>query len=404
MAPCDGIISLMQLLVYVHASKDFGPWEQVFSGFILSISVVSIMSSIIPVDLLSFATNPLYLNSIVSTNASNPTTIEFLSYNSSFASILGGNATARQLYNLDYSAFHEAGVYSKDTQKIYVTSDWAGDLSKPINVTTIDLANNYSISSIKYPFLSEPNGGTAYYPPGTQANSSTPPYILYCDQGDLINPASLVSVDPVSGSSTRILTNFLGRNFSGLNDVRQHPVTGDIWFTDTDYGYYKGFRPPPNLPKHVYRFSPSTGAIEAVAGDFFQPNGLEFSPDYMTLYVSDSGVYQNDTDLTRPSTVYAFDVIDDNKSLAGRRTFAYVDTGIADGLHTDTEGNLWAGCGDGINLWNPAGALIGKIWIGVTSNNFAFLPRAMLIFSNQQLWLVENLKAVGREVGKDFGV
>jgi gluconolactonase len=28
----------------------------------------------------------------------------------------------------------------------------------------------------------------------------------------------------------------------------------------------------------------------------------------------------------------------------------------------------------------------------------------VLIFSNAQLWVVENLKAVGREVCKDFGV
>jgi gluconolactonase len=362
------------------------------------------MTGIVPVDLLSFATNPSYLSSIVSTNVLNPTTIEFLSYDASFVSILGENATARQLHNLDYSAFHEAGVYNKDTQRIYATSNWAGNLSNPINVTAIDLANNYSISSIRYSSLAEANGGTSYYPPGTQANSSTPPCILYCDQGDFTNPSSLVSVDPVTGSSTRILTNFLGRNFSGLNDVRQHPVTGDVWFTDTAYGYYQGFRPPPSIPTHVYRFSPSTGEIRVVATDILQPNGLEFSPDYKTLYVSDTGAILADTNFTRPSTVYAFDVIEDHKALSGRRTFAYADTGIPDGLHTDTEGNLWAACGDGINVWNPAGVLIGKIWIGVTSNNFAFLPGAMLVFSNQQLWLVENLKAVGREVSKDFGV
>lgn len=73
-------------------------------------------------------------------------------------------------------------------------------------------------------------------------------------------------------------------------------------------------------------------------------------------------------------------------------------------MHTDMEGNVWAGCGDGIHIWNPLGTLIGKIWVGVETNNFAFLPGAVLVFSNAQLWIVENLKAVGREISKDFGV
>jgi len=64
---------------------------------------------------------------------------------------------------------------------------------------------------------------------------------------------------------------------------------------------------------------------------------------------------------------------------------------------------VWASCGDGVHIWNPAGILLGKIWIGRESNNFAFLPGAVLVFSNAQLWLVENVEAVGREVGKDFG-
>jgi gluconolactonase len=109
------------------------------------------------------------------------------------------------------------------------------------------------------------------------------------------------------------------------------------------------------------------------------------------------------TNLTRPATIYAFDVIN-QKTLANRRTFAYADNGFPDGVHADTEGNIWAGCGDGVHVWNKNGTLLGKIWNGAETNNFAFLPGKMLVFSNAQLWVVENLKAVGREVCKDFGV
>lgn len=370
---------------------------------IITTIVAAIMSSIIPVDLLSYATNPAYINTLASTNASNPTTIELLAYDQSFAVVIGEQATARQLYSLDYQAFHEAGVYSKETNKLYVTSNWAGDLNNPINVTVIDLANNYSLTSTRYSELAEPNGGTSYFPPGTEGNGSFPSRVLYCDEGDFHNYSALVSVDPVTGASEKILTSFLGRNFSSINDVRQHPETGDLWFTDADYGYFQYFRPVPTIPKQVYRFSPKTGEIAVVADGFVQANGLEFSPDLKTLYVSDTGAAGFGNNLTRPASLYAFDVVN-KKNLAGRRTFAYADNGFPDGVHCDTEGNVWAGCGDGIHIWNPEGTLLGKIWTGLETNNFAFLPGVVMVFTNAQLWIVENVSAKGREICRDFGV
>jgi gluconolactonase len=374
---------------------------------IIVTTITVIMSSIIPIDLTAFATDASYLNAYVPTNVSNPTVISLLAYNDDFVNVLGPNATARQLYNLDWAAFHEAGIYNKQTNKLYVTSNWAGDLSNPINITILDLAPsaNYSYTTTRYSALAEPNGGTSYFPPGT-SNSSTPPRHLYADEGDFTQPSALVSVDPVTGASEKILTNYLGRNFSSINDVRQHAETGDIWFTDADYGYLQYFRPAPTIPKQVYRFTPKTGEIRVVADGFVQSNGLEFSPDFKTLYISDTGAAGGPllgNNLTRPATIYAYDVID-NKTLQNRRVFAYSDNGFPDGIHADTEGNVWAGCGDGVHIWNKEGTLLGKIWNGVETNNFAFLPGKVLIFSNKQLWIVENLKALGREVCKDFGV
>lgn len=369
----------------------------------MTTNISASMSSITPVDLLSYATNPAYINTLATTNITNPSTIELLAYNQNFIDVVGKQANARQLYSLDYQAFHEAGVYNKETNKLYVTSNWAGDLNDPINITVIDLANNYTLASTRYTGLAEANGGTSYFPPGTEGKGSFPSRVLYCDEGDFFNFSALVSVDPTTGESEKILTSFLGRNFSSINDVRQHPETGDLWFTDADYGYFQNFRPAPTIPKQVYRFSPETGEIAVVADEFVQPNGLEFSPDLMTLYISDTGAQEIEKDLTRPASLYAFDVIG-KKNLAGRRTFAYADNGFPDGVHCDTEGNVWAGCGDGVHIWNREGTLLGKIWTGLETNNFAFLPGAVLVFTNAQLWIVENVAAKGREVCRDFGV
>ncbi|KAI8932359.1 hypothetical protein NX059_010551 [Plenodomus lindquistii] len=366
--------------------------------------ITTVMSGIIPVDLLAFATNPSYLDTLVSTTNTTSPVINLLAYDPSFTSILGGNATARQLYDLDWQAFHEAGVYNAATNKIYITSNWAGDFNNPINTTIIDLGNDYALSSTRYDGIAEPNGATSYYPPGTQKNSTTAPQIIYADSADFQSYSALVALDPVTNATTPVVTSYLGRNFSSLNDVRQHPTTGDLWFTDADYGYFQDFRPAPSIPKQVYRFSPSTGEIAVVATDFDQCNGLEFSPDLKTLYVSDTGAVAFDVNSTRPATIYAFDISEDGKRVGNRRVFAYPDSGYPDGVHADTEGNVWAGCGDGVHVWSPEGKLLGKIWVGLESNNFAFLPGAVLVFTNKQLWIVENLKAVGREIERDFGV
>lgn len=387
--------------IHAGAHLSFKPLPVIWK--VVTTTIVS-MSSIIPIDLPSAATNPAYFANLVTTNVSDPSTIALLSYNDTFTTnVLGSNATARQLYNLPWEAFHEMGTYNRKTNSLYVTSNFVS-LDNPINVTIIDLGNNYSISSTRYTNLHEANGGTNWYPPGSeQSNGTTPPALLFCDEGDFDHYSGLVSVDPVTNLSTVVLNNFLGRNFSSVNDVRQHPLTGDLWFTDADYGFYQYFRPEPTIPKQVYRFTPSTGEIRVVADGFVQCNGLEFSPDLKTLYVTDTGAQEFQRNLTRPGTIYAFDVVDEKK-LEGRRTFAYADNGFPDGIHTDTDGNVWAGCGDGVHVWSSEGTLLGKVWVGVESNNFAFLPGAVLVFSNAQLWIVEGIKAVGREVCRDFGV
>lgn len=134
-----------------------------------------------------------------------------------------------------------------------------------------------------------------------------------------------------------------------------------------------------------------------------QSNGLEFSPDFKTLYVSDTGaqLVELGKNFTRPASIYAFDVVD-NKYLQNRRTFAYVDEGVPDGMHCDTEGNLYVGCGDGIQVFNPEGRLIGKVRVEDGSANFAFVPDGMIVFNEYRLFLVE-FAARGRELARDFG-
>ena len=356
-------------------------------------------SHYVQIDLLAQATNVNFFSTISATNGTEPV-LSLLSYNSDFQKLLGPKAAGRKIHSLTWPAFHEGGVYNKKDNSIYVTGNRA--TGKISNVTAISLDNDkYPISTKTYKDLWVANGATSYYPPGADT-SKTPPLQLYCDQGDDKHTSSLISVDVNTGKTKLVVTNFNGRNFTSPNDVRQHPKTGDIWFTDPSYGYVQGFRPKPDLPNQVYRYEPKTGAISVVADGFVEPNGFEFSPDLKTAYITDTGSAQAVGNPSLPATIYAYDVID-QKRLANRRVLAYSDRSIPDGIHTDTKGNVWVAQGDGLNVWNSEGVLLGKVFVGEGSNNFAFAPGKLFVFANNDLWVVENVDVIGREVSKDFG-
>ncbi len=61
--------------------------------------------------------------------------------------------------------------------------------------------------------------------------------------------------------------------------------------------------------------------------------------------------------------IYAFDVIVRGGSpfLANKRVFAYAVTGSPSGMICDKKGNLYAACAGGVEVWNPAGSILGVI-------------------------------------------
>ena len=101
-----------------------------------------------------------------------------------------------------------------------------------------------------------------------------------------------------------------------------HYHTGDLWFTDARYAYWQYFAPEPSIRPQVYRFEPKTGVVQAVADYFIAPNGIEFSPDFKHVYVTDTGVhtFPGKDNYTAPATVYRFDITSDGKRLENRLT------------------------------------------------------------------------------------
>lgn len=196
------------------------------------------------------------------------------------------------------------------------------------------------------------------------------------------------------GANVRALvTNFHGRDFNSVNDVVV-AKDGAIWFTDPSYGHEQDFRPKPKLPNQIYRFEPETGCIRAMADGHGKPNGICFSPDEKMVYVTDTHYIQGDggRDLTRAASIYAYDVLEYSGApfLTNKRLFAFAVHGCPDGIKCDIYGNVYAGCFDGVEVWNPAGSLIGTIVVPGGVANFCFgKDGEMFLCNEQRLWRVQ---------------
>lgn len=192
-------------------------------------------------------------------------------------------------------------------------------------------------------------------------------------------------------NTTILINNYLGTPFAGPNDVY---VTRDgaVWFTDNPIVFSQGIRPAPQLPPQVYRHMPGTTQIRPVYDGAINPNGITFSPDERTAYITDTPGTSPYVNATLPRTIYAFDVtsIYGAPFLTNKRLFALPAAGIPDGIKCDCRGNVYAGCGDGVNVWAPDGRLLGKIVVPGGAANFALGPGGQVFLLNEmRLWLAQ---------------
>ncbi len=70
----------------------------------------------------------------------------------------------------------------------------------------------------------------------------------------------------------------------------------------------------------------------------------------------------------------------------------------AAGIHCDSKGNVYAGVGDGVHVWNPSGKLIGKIYTGRTSANFQFVGSGRMVIGGETQLYYATLAAEGNFV------
>lgn len=124
----------------------------------------------------------------------------------------------------------------------------------------------------------------------------------------------------------------------------------------------------------LYRYDPITGALDAMRESMITPNGLAFSPNGRTMYLSDS----------HPSrqVVWAFDYDIDTGTPSNQRVFIDMNNhpGRPDGAAVDVDGCYWI-CGNDagqIHRFTPDGRLDRSVAVPVTKP-------AMCAFGGSQL-------------------
>ncbi|KAH8900202.1 D-lactonohydrolase-like protein-like protein [Thozetella sp. PMI_491] len=216
--------------------------------------------------------------------------------------------------------------------------------------------------------------------------------VLFCAQGNATAGTGGIFHMNIGQPPTPVVTNYFGRDFDSVQNVAV-AKDGSMWFTDWPAGFEQEFRPRPQLPPHVYHFQPDSCELRAVSADFSRPFGIALSPDERRLYLTTADDHLGESGKTSPgaAAVYVFDIIgaETNPVLANKRLFSYPISGVPMGIRCDEKGHVYVGCSGGLEIWSPAGLLLGVFEVpgGVTSFTFG-RSHEFFLCSGKRLWMM----------------
>jgi len=292
------------------------------------------------------------------------------------------------------NVIHEAPMFVPELNKLIITQD-----GPPGNLTNIAIDLNTDPPTVEAfvtdPPVYQPTGGIlfeGYMYWAVQGNNISLP-------GGLKQRPGIVKVDPKTYKAEWLLNNYHGFFFGGLNDLTVDSV-GDIWFTDSDYAWGLNLSPSsPQIQLATYRFRPSTGEVQVVDSTLQHPNGITFSRDGKTLFVTDSGLETSGlpgTDnqgagnfynypirieftSTNARNLYAWDVARPDGPtgtpiISGKRNIFQSLEGSPDGIKIAANGILVvaSGLSLGVDILTATGTVIARIQTTHPVENIAF--------------------------------
>lgn len=321
--------------------------------------------------------------------------------------ILGIAPRLERIFNTRNDSIHEAPVYVPGLNVIIFSQPHQGVYQqKIINLNgTEPTISNYTTTPPVYAV----NGGKFYKGKiywASEASFSFPSPA----NGSIVDQApGIYELDPYTGEVTTLLNNYYGQQLNSPNDL-VIDSRGDIYFSDSWYGYAINVTDYPVLSPQTYRFRPSTGAVSVVEDTLGQPNGIGISPDGKTMYISDTGI--TDFEGVSPDavpryrfnkfggrSVYAFDVnfAPPGNYLTNKRPIWLAQTFAVDGLHVSREGYVLGASGTGLDVLSEWGELLLRIEVGGEINNFQFAGadrRELWLFGPSGIWRVSGLAGI----------
>jgi gluconolactonase len=128
--------------------------------------------------------------------------------------------------------------------------------------------------------------------------------------------------------------------------------------------------------------------------DFEQPNGLAFTADGATFYVSDTSLSLGEVPGHKAGTkheIIAFDV-GEGGTLSNRRFFCHTDHGYPDGFAIDARGWVWTSAADGVHIWSADRRKLGFVPTPSVASNCTFGGpdgRRLFIAATQYLFAID---------------
>jgi len=154
------------------------------------------------------------------------------------------------------------------------------------------------------------------------------------------------------GEVSIISNKYNGKKLNSPNDLITKS-DGTIWFTDPQYGIrtnFEGYQSPSELEFNGVYMIENNGKTHLMTSEIEGPNGIAFSPDEKTLYVTDTGT---------SGLIYSFKVA--KNKISNKKIFAKPRPGSPDGIKVDVNGNVFSSAWDGVQIFSPKGDLLAKI-------------------------------------------
>lgn len=203
--------------------------------------------------------------------------------------------------------------------------------------------------------------------------------LVLCEHGD----RRIARLEPGGGKRT-LADNYQGKRLNSPNDL-VYKSDGSLYFSDPIYGLPKRQDDPTRELDFcgVFRLAPN-GELTLLSKVLSRPNGLAFSPDEKTLYVSNSD--------DAHAVWMAFPIRDDGTTGEGKLFYDATASmgklpGAPDGFKLDRDGNLWATGPGGVYVLTPEGKLLGRIETGERTSNIAWGGDGSVLYITSDMYV-----------------